>query len=169
MKKNKNTSFNINNVGEVIELSGWVSKKRNLGGLVFIDLRDRSGIIQLVVRPENVNYELASSLKNESVIKVTGKVIERESKNPKLETGEIEVIVDSLVLESTSIDLPFEITDNITALEDTRLKYRYLDLRRENVREKLVVRSKIMHSIRNFFYDEEFIEVETPILCKSTP
>jgi len=169
MKKNKNTSFNINNVGEVIELSGWVSKKRNLGGLVFIDLRDRSGIIQLVVRPENVNYELASSLKNESVIKVTGKVIERESKNPKLATGEIEVIVDSLVLESTSIDLPFEITDNITALEDTRLKYRYLDLRRENVREKLVVRSKIMHSIRNFFYDEEFIEVETPILCKSTP
>lgn len=169
MKKYNNASFNIHHVGITVELYGWVAKKRNLGGLIFIDLRDRTGIIQLVVRPDNVHYGLASSIKTESVIKVTGKIVERENKNSKISTGEIEVIVDTLVVESMAHDLPFEISEDTTALEDTRLKYRYLDLRRESVREKLMIRSKIMHSIRNFFYDEGFIEVETPILCKSTP
>jgi len=169
MKKNNNVNFNINNINETVELCGWVAKKRNLGGLIFIDLRDRSGIIQLVVRPENTYYDLASSLKNESVISVTGTIIERESKNTKIPTGEIEVIVDYLEVKSMAHDLPFEISEDTTALEDTRLKYRYLDLRRESVRDKLITRSKIMHSIRNYFYDEGFIEVETPILCKSTP
>lgn len=169
MKKYNNASFNIHHVGTTVELCGWVAKKRNLGGLIFIDLRDRTGIIQLVVRPDNVYYDLASSIKTESVIKVAGEIVERESKNTKISTGEIEVIVDTLVIESMAHDLPFEISEDTTALEDTRLKYRYLDLRRENVREKLITRSKIMHSIRNFFYDEGFIEVETPILCKSTP
>lgn len=169
MKKCNNVEFNINNVGQTVELCGWVSKKRNLGGLVFIDLRDRSGIIQLVVRPENKFYELASSLKTESVIKVTGEVVERESKNSKIPTGEIEVIVTDLVLESMASDLPFEISDDTTALEDTRLKYRYLDLRRPTLKSNLMVRSKLMNVIRNFFYEEEFVEVETPVLCKSTP
>ena len=124
MKKYNNGDFRIENVGESIELYGWVQKKRDLGGLVFIDLRDRSGIIQLVVRPDNKDYEIASSLKSESVIKAIGKICERESKNTKIPTGEIEVIVDSLELINQSIDIPFEISDNTTALEETRLKYR---------------------------------------------
>ena len=169
MKKYNNASFNIKNVGQEVELYGWVAKKRNLGGLIFIDLRDRSGIIQLIVRPDNSCYELASSLKTESVIKIEGTISERESKNTKIPTGEIEVIVSSLVLESMAHDLPFELGDDTTALEDTRLKYRYLELRRESVREKLIVRSKVMHVIRSYFNDNDFIEVETPILCKSTP
>ena len=169
MKKYNNIEFNIKNIGQVVELYGWVAKKRNLGGLIFIDLRDRSGIIQLVVRPDNKYYDLASSLKTESVIKANGTICERESKNTKIPTGEVEVIVEELVLESMAHDLPYELTSDTTALEDTRLKYRYLELRREGVRDKLITRSNLMHSIRNFFYDEGFIEVETPILCKSTP
>lgn len=169
MKKYNNASFNIKNVGQEVELYGWVAKKRNLGGLIFIDLRDRSGIIQLIVRPDNSCYELASSLKSESVIKIEGTIQERESKNTKIPTGEIEVIVNNLILESMAHDLPFELSDDTTALEDTRLKYRYLELRRESVREKLIVRSKVMHVIRSYFNDNDFIEVETPILCKSTP
>lgn len=169
MKKNNNTDFNINNVGEEVILYGWVQKKRNLGGLVFIDLRDRSGIIQIVVRPENENYELASSLKNESVIEVTGKIVKRESINNKIPTGEIEVETSSLKLINSSIDIPFEITDDTTALEDTRLKYRYLDIRRGEIKNKLIARSKITMAIREFLDSKGFIEVETPVLCKSTP
>ena len=169
MKKNNNTDFNIKNIKETVELYGWVAKKRNLGGLIFIDLRDRSGIIQLVVRPEQKDYEIASSLKSESVIRAVGTIVERESKNEKIPTGEIEVIVSELELINMAKDLPFEITDNTTALEDTRLKYRYLDLRREEIKEKLMTRSKITMSVRNFLASQGFIEVETPILCKSTP
>ena len=169
MKKHKNIEFNIKNVGETVVLEGWVAKKRNLGGLVFIDLRDRSGIIQLVVRPGQMDYDLASSLKTESVIRVEGNIVERESKNPKLPTGEIEVIVEKLEVFSMAHDLPFEISEDTTALEDTRLKYRYLDLRRNSLKENLMTRSKLMHIIRNFFYEEGFVEIETPILCKSTP
>ena len=169
MKKHNNIEFNIKNVGESVILEGWVAKKRNLGGLVFIDLRDRSGIIQLVVRPEQKDYDLASSLKTESVIRVEGNIVERESKNPKLPTGEIEVIVETLEVFSMAHDLPFEISEDTTALEDTRLKYRYLDLRRNSLKENLMTRSKLMHIIRNFFYEEGFVEIETPILCKSTP
>lgn len=169
MKKNNNTDFSIKNLEETVELYGWVSKKRNLGGLIFIDLRDRSGIIQLVVRPEQKDYELASSLKSESVIKAIGKIVERESKNSKIPTGEIEVIVSELELINMAGELPFEITDNTTALEDTRLKYRYLDLRREELKNKLITRSKITMAVRNFLASNNFIEVETPILCKSTP
>lgn len=169
MKKNNNTDFSIKNLEETVELYGWVSKKRNLGGLIFINLRDRSGIIQLVVRPEQKDYELASSLKSESVIKAIGKIVERESKNSKIPTGEIEVIVSELELMNMARELPFEITDNTTALEDTRLKYRYLDLRREELKNKLITRSKITMAVRNFLASNNFIEVETPILCKSTP
>jgi len=169
MKLTNNTDYNIKNVGEEIELYGWVLKKRNLGGLVFIDLRDRSGIIQLAVKPENEFYDLASSLKSEYVIKVIGKVVERESKNPKLKTGEIEVDVLSLSVINKSIDLPFELTDDTTALEDTRLKYRYLDLRRPQLQNNLITRSKVTLIVRNYLNKLGFAEVETPILCKSTP
>ena len=169
MKQYNNTAFNINDVNKEVTLYGWVQKKRNLGGLIFIDLRDRSGIIQIVVGPDNKDYELASSLKNEFVIKVFGKICERENKNSKLITGDIEVLVSSIELINSSLDIPFEITDNTTALEDTRLKYRYLDIRRNDIKDKLITRSKITMAIRKFLDKKEFIEVETPILCKSTP
>lgn len=169
MKTIWNNKLNIKNVGEVVTLYGWVSKKRNLGGLIFIDLRDRSGIVQLVIRPENKYYELAENLKNEYVITVSGTVVERESKNEKMATGEIEVEVTELTLLNEALEPPFQITDNTNALEDTRLKYRYLDIRRGEIKEKLETRHKIMLAIRNFLNGEDFLEIETPILCKSTP
>ena len=169
MKKINNNDINIKNIDEIVELYGWVSKKRDLGGLIFIDLRDRSGIVQLVVHPNNRNYEIASNLKNESVIKATGKVCRREKTNKNIKTGEIEVIVDTLVLINSASLLPFEITDNTSALEDTRLKYRYLDLRRNTLKNNIITRSKIMKEARNFLDDNSFVEIETPILCKSTP
>ena len=169
MKKIFNSEISINNIGETVTLYGWVQKKRNLGGLIFIDLRDRSGIIQLVVKPESSFYSLAESLKSEYVIEVTGKVIERENKNKNIATGEIEVLVENLKLINESLDIPFEISKDTTALEDTRLKYRYLDLRRENIKDNLILRHKVTMLARNFLSKHGFIEVETPILCKSTP
>ncbi len=169
MKTTNNNNFNINNVGENVTLYGWVAKKRNLGGLIFIDLRDRSGIIQLVVKPENKFYDMAETLKSEYVIKVEGVITERESKNNNIDTGEIEVIVNNLEILNTSIELPFTITDNTTALEDTRLKYRYLDLRRNELKKRMEMRHKIMFAIREYLNSLNFWEIETPMLCKSTP
>lgn len=169
MKINNNTDFSIKNIGERVSLCGWVSKKRNLGGLIFIDLRDRSGIIQLVVRPDSKYYEIAESLKSEYVIKAEGTILKRESVNEKLKTGEIEVNVDYLEVINKAIEVPFEISNNTTALEDTRLKYRYLDLRREELQRNLLIRHKIVLAARNFLDSLGFVEIETPILCKSTP
>lgn len=169
MKMNKNIDFSFQNVGEKVNLKGWVQKKRNLGGLIFIDLRDRSGIMQLIVRPENDCYSLAETLKSEYVIEIEGTILERESKNPNLPTGEIEVNVETLTVLNTAKELPFEIKDNTTALEDTRLKYRYLDLRRESIKNKIVTRSKIMQIVRSYLSDQDFVEVETPVLGRSTP
>ena len=164
-----NTDYSIKNVGETVSLNGWVSKIRNLGGIIFIDLRDRSGIMQLIVRPESSIYELANNLKNEYVIKAEGTIVAREKANKNIATGEIEVEVSNIVLLNKSLELPFEISDNTTALEDTRLKYRYLDLRRSNLSSNLITRHKITLAVRNFLDSERFIEVETPVLCKSTP
>ena len=161
--------YNLKNVGEKVELYGWVARARNLGGLIFIDLRNRSGIIQVVVRPENEFYNLASELKSEYVIRVQGTIVERESKNLNLASGEIEVDLTNLELINKSKDLPFTITDDTTALEDTRLKYRYLDLRRDNLKNILVLRNNITFAARKFFNSLDFLEVETPVLCKSTP
>ena len=161
--------YNIKNVGEEVTLTGWVSKLRNLGGLVFIDLRNRAGIMQVVVRPESEYYSVAESLKNEYVIEVTGKIVERESKNLKIETGEIEVEVSKLVLINKSKEVPFAIQDETNALEDTRLKYRYLDLRRESLKNNFVIRNDVTYATRKFLNSLDFLEVETPILCKSTP
>ena len=169
MKKYNNGDFRINNVGEEVTLYGWVQKKRNLGGLIFIDLRDRSGIMQLVVRPDNKDYEVASSLKAESVIKAQGIIDERESKNLKVPTGEVELIVNELLLINQSLDIPFEIASDTTALEDTRLKYRYLDIRRENIKDNLLLRHKVCMITRNYLSNNNFVEVETPILCVPTP
>ena len=166
---NLNTDYDIKNVGSDVTLNGWVQKVRDLGGVIFIDLRDRSGIMQLVVRPESQSYKVASALKNEYVIKAKGKIVAREKANSNIPTGEIEVEVDNIELLNTSLEIPFEVSDNTTALEDTRLKYRYLDLRRNTLSSNLITRHKITLAVRNFLDKERFIEVETPVLCKSTP
>lgn len=169
MKKRYNTEISISNIDETVHLAGWVAKKRDLGGLIFIDLRDRTGIIQLVVNPENENYELAGTLKNEYVIEVEGKVVKRSNVNANIETGEIEVIVEKLDILSTCEELPFPITDVVNTSDDNRLKYRYLDIRRNKLRKNLVLRSEILHYLRNKMYDLGFTEVQTPILTASSP
>lgn len=169
MKKIFNNDLNIKNVNEKVEVYGWASKVRNLGGVLFIDLRDRSGIVQITIRPEDECYDTALKIKSEYVIKVCGVVVERESKNKNIATGDIEIKVEDLEILNTSLDLPFAITDDTTALEDTRLKYRYLDIRRPFLKDIIILRSKVAHIIRNYMNDNHFIEVETPILCKSTP
>ena len=169
MKSNNCGELNLSNLNEEVTLYGFISKKRDLGGVIFFDLRDRSGLIQVVVRPDNKAYDLLSCLKNESVVKVEGKVVERESKNLSMLTGEIEIDLNNLTVLSEASDIPFEITDETNALEDTRLKYRYLDIRRNPIKDRLITRHKILISIRNYLNNLDFIEVETPILCKSTP
>lgn len=161
--------YNIDNVGEEINIKGWVARVRNLGGLIFIDIRNRSGIMQAVVRPESKYYDLAESLRSEFVIEVNGKIVERENKNKNIPTGDIEIDVDSLVLINKSKEIPFEITDDTTALEDTRLKYRYLDFRRDELKNRIITRSKIMAATNEFLTDLDFVNIETPVLCKSTP
>ena len=169
MKINNNNDFTIKDVGKEVLLHGWVMKKRDLGGVIFIDLRDRSGIIQLIVNPDNKYYDIASNLKSEYVIEVNGIIRERTNKNSNLKTGDIEVEVSKLELLNPSEDLPFEISNNTTALEDTRLKYRYLDIRRDAIKDKLITRHKITMAVREYLDNNGFIEVETPILCRSTP
>lgn len=169
MKTLQNTDVTKTMLNQTVELYGWVSKKRDLGGLIFIDLRDRSGIIQLALKPENKCYQLAETLKNEYVIKVTGKVVERENKNLNIKTGEIEIDVETLDLINKSAELPFAITEDTNALEDTRLKYRYLDLRRSSIQDNLMLRHKVCLITRNYLSSLNFLEIETPILCKSTP
>ena len=169
MKTIENNTITKENIGQTLELYGWVQKKRDLGGVIFIDLRDRSGIIQLTIRPENKAYEIASRLKNEYVIKVIGTVQKREKVNPNMKTGEIEIDIQELEIINTSIETPFEIKDDTNALEDTRLKYRYLDLRRQSLKDKIMTRAKITRCIRNFLDTEGFIDIETPVLCRSTP
>lgn len=169
MKKIFNNDLSIKNVDEKLEVFGWVSKKRDLGGVIFIDLRDRSGIVQLVVNPDNPYYEFASELKSEYVLRAVGMVKERSNKNSNIATGDIEIVVSELEVLNTSCDIPFEISDDTTALEDTRLKYRYLDIRRNEVKDNLILRHKVMLAVRNYLSNLDFIEVETPILGKSTP
>lgn len=169
MKTIENTSITEKNLNNTVELYGWVQKKRDLGGVIFIDLRDRSGLIQLVIRPDSKFYHQASTLKSEYVIKVKGIVQKREQENPKMKTGKIEIEVTDLEVINTASELPFEIKDDTSALEDTRLKYRYLDLRRQSLKDKIIKRAKITRCIRNFLDTEGFIDIETPILCRSTP
>ena len=159
-------------IGQEITLKGWVARRRDLGGLIFIDLRDREGIMQLVINPEKVSAEVmatAESLRSEYVIEVTGQVAAREQVNDKLATGAVELNVTTLTVLNTAKTTPFEIKDGIEANDDTRLRYRYLDLRRPEMLENLKLRAKVTHSIRNYLDELEFIDVETPFLSKSTP
>ena len=169
MRSKTNGELRINNIGETVNLVGWCSKKRNLGGLIFIDLRDRSGIVQLVIEPTNENYTKALDVKNEYVLNVTGLVVERQNKNGNLSTGDIEVIVSELKILNEAENPPLLIQDQTDALEDTRMKYRYLDLRRPIMQKNLILRHRTMMATRNFFDSEGFVEIETPYLGKSTP
>ena len=159
-------------VGQEVTLKGWVARRRDLGGLIFIDLRDREGIMQLVINPETVAAEVmatAESLRSEFVLEVTGKVAAREQVNDKLATGSVELHVDSLTVLNTAKTTPFEIKDGIEVNDDTRLRYRYLDLRRPEMLENFKLRAKVTHSIHNYLDELEFLDVETPFLSKSTP
>ncbi|MCT4776621.1 MULTISPECIES: aspartate--tRNA ligase [Exiguobacterium] len=158
-------------IGQDVQLKGWVQKRRDLGGLIFIDLRDRTGIVQVVVRPENeAVHKLAESIRSEYVLDIKGTVLERENKNPNMPTGNIEVIASEINILNAAKMTPIPIGDEAENVsEDLRLKYRYLDLRRPALQETFRLRSKASNTIRNFLTEEEFLEVETPILTKSTP
>lgn len=165
--------ININNLEEKVVLSGWVHRIRHHGGLIFIDLRDRSGIIQLVFDPSisKESYEIADTLGNEWVITIEGKVRKRPKgmENPKIPTGEVEIEVYNIVVENTSKPLPFNLWSNKEIDESIRLKYRYLDLRREKMQSNLIFRHKFILAVRNFLSKNGFLEIETPYLIVSTP
>ena len=167
------TEVSSANIGETVTVMGWVQKRRNLGSLIFIDLRDRSGILQLVFNEETVGkagYEKAESLRSEYVIAVTGKVEKRSAAvNENLKTGDIEVIAEDIRILSESETPPFQIEENSQTKDEIRLKYRYLDLRRPDIQKNLMLRSKVAYLMRDFMMKEGFLEIETPMLCKSTP
>ena len=159
-------------IGQEITLKGWVGRRRDLGGLIFIDLRDREGIMQLVINPEKVSSDVmatAEKLRNEFVIEVTGEVAQREQANKNLPTGAVELKVSALTVLNTAKTTPFEIKDDVEVSDDNRLRYRYLDLRRPKMLNNFKLRAKVTHSIRNYLDGLEFIDVETPMLTKSTP
>lgn len=160
----------LSNKGEKVTLNGWIYVKRDLGGLYFIDLRDRYGITQIKISPDNKDiYEKVSKVNLESVISASGTVVERESKNKNIPTGEIEIDVDNIEILNESAVTPFVIEEDVKASEDLRLKYRYLDLRRENLSKNIIIRSKVYQATRKYFEKLGFIEIETPVLMKSTP
>lgn len=155
--------------GITVTLNGWVNKKRDLGGILFIDLRDRYGITQLRIKPDSQIYSSAEKLGLEDVISATGKVIIRENRNPNLPTGDIEIEVTELEILNKSKITPFVVEDDVKASEELRLQYRYLDLRRKPMMENLLIRNQVYQIVHNFYNSKNFIEVETPILMKSTP
>ncbi len=160
-------------LGESVTLMGWVNKRRNLGSLIFVDLRDRSGLVQLLFDEDNIGkegFEKAGTLRNEFVIAVRGSVQKRGGAvNENLATGELEIKVLELRILSESLTPPFPIEDGIQTKDELRLKYRYLDLRRPELQKKIMLRSKVAQSVRTFMTNEGFLEIETPMLCKSTP
>jgi aspartyl-tRNA synthetase len=168
-RTHNNGALRLENVNQQVVLKGWVAKKRDLGGLVFIDLRDKEGITQLAFSPESPLYKKTLEIKSEYVLEVQGTVVERSSKNKNIPTGDIEVEVSELTVLNTSELPPIYITDDLDALEETRLKYRYLDLRRPILQKNFVTRHKAAHAVRTFLNDEGFLDFETPILTKSTP
>jgi aspartyl-tRNA synthetase len=164
-------ALDIKNVNEKVVLSGWVAKRRDFGGLTFIDLRDRYGITQLSFNEEYSKELLIQSreLGREFVIQIEGTVAERSNKNLKIKTGEIEIIVEKLSILNSSLTPPFTIDDETDGGDDIRMQYRYLDLRREPVRNNLILRHQVAKHVRQYLDRLDFIEVETPVLIKSTP
>jgi len=171
MKKYNNGDFRITDIGNKYEVYGWVNKRRDMGSVIFVDLRDRTGLLQIVFNKEFMNndFELATTLKNEYCIKVTGELREREIANDNLVTGKVELYAQSLEILSTCDVLPFNIHEESNTSENLSLKYRYLELRRERLQKIIMNRHKITSSIREYLNNQGFIDVETPILSKSTP
>jgi aspartyl-tRNA synthetase len=173
LRTHNTADLNINKTACLVTLAGWVDRRRDHGNLIFIDLRDRSGLVQVVFNPEKSKecHELAGSLRSEYVVQVTGEVAPRPAgtENPRLATGEIEVLANELRILNTSETPPFYINEEVEVDENLRLKYRYLDMRRQRIRNNIMLRHRVVRFIRNFFDEHEFIEVETPILTKSTP
>ena len=167
------TELALENVGEVVTLNGWVDSRRDHGGLIFIDLRDRSGIIQVVFSPEvNMDaFRLAEQVRSEYVVAAKGKVCQRppETENPNLKTGKIEIYVEKMEVYSAARTPPFYIEDGIDVDETLRLKYRYLDLRRPEMRDNLILRHRVIKIMRDFLDRNGFLEIETPMLTKSSP
>ncbi len=161
------------NMEQEVMLKGWVQRRRDLGGLIFIDLRDKSGLVQIVFNPDHSTEALkvAETVRSEYVIEVRGRVVERDpdTVNPAMETGEIEVLASEAVLLNKAKTPPFLIQEETDVAEDLRLKYRYIDLRRQSLQETFKMRHQITQSVREFLNDDGFIEMETPILTKSTP
>ena len=162
-----NGQLRLSDVGKTVQLVGWVSRKRNLGALVFIDLRDRYGITQIIC--DEKMESITKEIRNEYVIQVEGVVVERSSKNPHMPTGEIEIEAKTIRIINAAKQPPMIIADETDALEDFRLQYRYLDLRRPHMQQNIILRAKIVKAIHEFLDNEDFIEIETPYLGKSTP
>ncbi|WP_276814199.1 amino acid--tRNA ligase-related protein, partial [Faecalibaculum rodentium] len=167
MRNIENGTLRPEHIGQDVELVGWVSKKRNFGQLCFIDLRDRTGICQLVFDEDK--KDAVKDVRNEYILHVKGKVRERASKNPDLPTGDVEVEVTDFDIVNSAATTPLIIADQTDALEDTRMQYRYLDLRRPLMQKRLMERAAIVRSMREYLDGHGFIEVETPMLGKSTP
>ena len=171
-RTHNNGALRAEHINETVTLTGWVQKSRDKGFMIWVDLRDRYGITQLIFDEERTPKEvmdLAKTLGREFVIQVTGKVIERESKNAKMATGDVELLVEKLEVLNEAKTPPFTIEDATDGGEDLRMKYRYLDIRRNPVKEKLIFRHKVSIAVRNYLSEQDFIEVETPYLIKSTP
>jgi aspartyl-tRNA synthetase len=173
LKTNNCAELNKKDIGRQVKLAGWVDRRRDHGQLIFIDLRDRSGIVQVVFNPEvsKASHEIASQLRGEFVVQVSGAVALRPAgtENSRMATGEVEIIVDNAVILNTAKTPPFYINEDIDVNENVRLKYRYLDLRRERMKNNIILRHEVIRFMREYLYDKGFLDIETPILMKSTP
>ncbi len=173
LKTNNCAELRKADIGKNVALAGWVDRRRDHGQLIFIDLRDRSGVVQVTFNPEisKFSHEIASQLRSEFVLQVTGKVLARPAgtENLKLPTGEIEIQAEDAVILNTAKTPPFYINEDIDVNENVRLKYRYLDLRREGMKNNVLLRHEVIRFMREFLYDRGFLDIETPILMKSTP
>jgi len=171
MRTNFCGELNKTNLNEEVILCGWVNRRRDHGGVIFLDLRDKKGLAQIVINPETADtFKLAETIRNEFVIKVTGKVLARDGEmiNKKIPTGEIEVLADEIEILNASKPIPFQL-DSMETSEEVRLKYRYLDLRRDEMQQRLRLRSKVTHFMRDFMDKNDFLDIETPFLTKATP
>ena len=173
LKSHNCGELNKSNIGMEVTLAGWVDRRRDHGRLIFIDLRDREGVTQVVFNPETseVSHKIADQLRSEYVASITGKVSPRPTgtENPKLSTGDIEIVASGICILNSSKTPPFYINEDIDVDENLRLKYRYLDMRRTRLKENLLLRARVARFMRKFLDDRSFIEVETPMLIKSTP
>ena len=171
MRTHKNDELREEDIGENVKLTGWVNARRDHGGIIFISLRDRYGITQIKIEPDNQYFDEADDLRREDVIQITGEVVSRpdDMENPKLETGKIEIVVDELSVLNKSKTPKIKVEDDVKAKDEIRMKYRYLDLRREPMQENIKNRAKATKTARDFLEDQGFLEIETPMLLRSTP